>query len=120
MDSLIHRLSAIKNKMMTWPDGQYHDEHGQEIDPDAAFKLIEVDLQNVLNSILALPESQRVQMKEAVQDFKQAMADRQKEAEEKLSSLKQKAILTQDTSRALKAYNKTIFQNTDLSKNEST
>lgn len=105
---IIQQLTSIKEKLIEWPNGSYLDKNGNKIDPDTAFSIIEVDLKSILDKMLALPESERVLFKDIVEDFKNTIAQRQKETENHLQELREKVNLNQGMAKAINAYGKTF------------
>lgn len=110
--SIIDRLVNIKEELIKWPDGHYKNGQGHPIDPDAGFKIIEADLRQILDKILALPEDERKSLKEVIEDFKNTMAERQHAAEENFKVAREKIIVNQGVAKATKAYGKAIKRQT--------
>lgn len=107
-DAIKNRLEEIKEQLLIWPEGTYQNNNGMTIDPDAAFKIIEADLQSILNRILEMPENERESLKDVIDDFKTAITLRHEEAEKNLQNMREKTILTQGTAKAMKAYGQSI------------
>ncbi|HCU06753.1 MAG TPA: hypothetical protein DIC42_04125 [Holosporales bacterium] len=106
-------LEHIKNILVRWPNEQYADNSGTPIDSDKAFVEVEAKLRRVMDSILKLPEKDRIQLKDTIGDFKNMMEARQKEAELKLEDLRARAILNKSSKSAMKAYGSSLQNNKD-------
>ncbi|PIZ32245.1 MAG: hypothetical protein COY39_05980 [Alphaproteobacteria bacterium CG_4_10_14_0_8_um_filter_37_21] len=104
-------LDHIKNVLAQWPHEQYVDNSGLPIDSDQAFIQIEAKLRHVMDSILKLPEKDRIQLKDTIGDFKTMMETRQKEAEIKLEDLRAQATLNKNSKSAMKAYGASLQKN---------
>lgn len=103
---IIDKLTKIKDQLIEWPNGSYENIKGEIITPDEAFQIIEADLSKILDIILKLPESDRESLKHVIDDFKNTMAKRQKEAEDNLEKTKQQILLNKGATKAMKAYKK--------------
>lgn len=107
-NKISQQLLYIKEQLMIWPDGNYQDAYGKAIDADKAFILIEEELQGILNKILALPEEDRLPLKDVIQDFKESITRRHEEAEANLKNMREQVVLNQGTAKAMKAYGQSI------------
>ncbi|CAO5679323.1 MAG: hypothetical protein NEHIOOID_01033 [Holosporales bacterium] len=107
-DGIKNRLLEIKEQLLVWPEGAYQNKNGIPIDADEAFKIIEADLQNILDRILEMPEDARQNLKDVIDDFKTAITVRHEEAEQNLKIMREKTILTQGTAKAMKAYGQSM------------
>lgn len=103
---IIDKLTKIKDQLIEWPNGSYENIKGEIITPDEAFQIIEADLIKILDIILKLPENDREALKHVIDDFKNTMAKRQKEAEDNLEKTKQQILLNKGATKAMKAYKK--------------
>lgn len=104
-------LDHIKGVLAQWPNEQYADNSGTPIDSDQAFVEVEAKLRRVMDSILKLPETDRIQLKDTIGDFKTMMETRQKEAEIKLADLRTQATLNKSSKSAMKAYGTSLQNN---------
>ena len=116
--SIIDQLLKIKGQLIEWPKGSYQNKNGESITPDDAFKLIEADLRVILDKILQLPDEEKKSLRHIIDDFRNTMMERQKEAEENLKKAKEQVALNKGTAKAIKAYGKSISRS-ELEKNEN-
>jgi hypothetical protein len=102
MNSLREQLHIIEERILGWPDNV--PTWAPNIDPDIAFEGLEVELQQLLTKISALPAEERAELKATISAFQEKMQRHHTETEQRLKEMQ----TTVDTSfqyiKAVRAY----------------
>lgn len=96
---IMQELELVKAKLT-----EVTADKGIETDSDATFVNIEAKLRELIDVILKLPEDERAALKSTVEDFKTFVEGRQQEAEEAITTFKEKLATSQSSKSAMKAY----------------
>ena len=102
MNSLREHLQVIEERILGWPDNV--PSWAPDTDPDVAFEGLEVDLQQLLAQIAALPSEDRSEFKPLISSFHENIQQHHIATEKRLKEMQSGVDTSFQYVKAVRAY----------------